>query len=824
MKVSLRTVKYYTGGELNLDNVDELVQKIGAQLGAVEEVIDYSARYDGVVVAKVVKSEKHPNADKLSVCEIDVGTMETVQVVCGAPNVREGLIVAWIPPGTIVPSTYDKDSFVLEAREIRGVVSNGMLASPSELAISGDHEGILEILSEVVGEDNTKPGTLFKNLYGLSDTVIDIENKMFTHRPDCFGVLGVAREISGIYQHKFKSPDWYLDKPVFTPANELPLKIVNETPELVPRFMAVAMSNVTIEPSPVWVQALLTRIGVKPINNAVDITNHLAYVTGQPLHVYDYDKVKQLSGDVPTLTARHPKKGETITLLNGKAIEPRDEAIMIATDKTLVGIGGVMGGIDTEVDENTKNIIIECVNFDMYSIRRTSMAHGLFTDAVTRNNKGQSPLQNDVVLAQAMEMMRQHSGAKQASDVIDETHNLKNSQEIEVSPIFINTRLGSELSGDEITNLLLNVEFKVDNKGDSLKITAPFWRTDIEIEEDIVEEVGRLYGYEKLPKILPKKSVAPALIDPKITTKKRIRTNLSSLGLNEVLTYSFIPEDLIKKAGQDSEIAFKINNALSPELQYYRLSLTPNLLNHVHVNIKNNYEKFGLFEIGVVHSKTEIGEDDVPSEFGRVAVVIADKNAKNAPFYGARTYINQLGISGVKFVKYNDDLVNSHKLMAQMFAPYDSERCVFLTNQDGHPVGVLGEFKASVIKSFKLPNYCAGFELFLSAFKNTGNDYLSLSRYPSISQDVCLEVDAKLPFSELNNATDDAVNNLIPEDCSATLNLIDIFADEKMTSKKRITFRINLSSYERTLTEDVIAKLVSNSVQVLSEKLDAKQI
>lgn len=840
MKVSLKTVKYYTGGELDLDNIDEVVAKIGAQLGAVEEVIDYGVRYEGVIVVKVIKCEKHPDADKLSVCEIDAGTGEDVQVVCGAPNVREGLTVAWIPPGATVPATYDKDPFVLEAREIRGVVSNGMLASPIELAISSDHDGILEIDVNVVGEENTRPGTSFKKLYGLDDVVLDIENKMFTHRPDCFGVLGVAREIAGIYGHKFETPDWYWKIPkIFLKSSEpqnfdkLKLEVKNEVPDLVPRFMVVAMSDVVVNPSPIWVQALLTRVGIKPINNIVDLTNHLSYVTGQPLHVYDYDKVKALSDGSPTLIVRKSKNGDKLKLLNGKEVEPAENTIMIATDQEPIGIGGVMGGTSTEVDENTKNIIIECANFDMYNIRRTSMVHGLFTDAVTRFNKGQSPLQNDRVIVKMLEDVKQIAGGKQASNVID-VRNIDEQMYLDQSvhksvvatTSFINSRLGLGLSKDEIMTLLRNVGFACLEEGeeDEIEFCAPFWRTDIEIKEDIVEEVGRLLGYDKMPQVLPRKGVTPALIDHKIRTKQLVRNKLASLGANEILTYSFVHGNFIEKAGQDPEMAFKLSNALSPDLQYYRLSLTPNLLAHVHPNVKNNFDNFVFFELGSVHSKNEIGDDKVPKEFGRVAGVVTDKNSKKSGFYTAKKYVTELVGEKIRFVNFDQNPYKDNKMMNQMLSPFDPDRSAIILDQNDDPVGVVGEFKISVIKNFKLPECMAGFELFLSAFSDQKNYYLPLSRFPSVSQDLCLEVDSNLSYSDLKSEVDNSAMAVSPEDCSVQTQLIDIFTDEKLAGKKRITLRLTLSSYDRTLSEDVMSKLVADIAASASENLRAKQV
>jgi phenylalanyl-tRNA synthetase beta chain len=824
MKVSLNTVKEFTDVSVS---ADELVGKIGAQLGAVEAVYESGAKYDGVVVVRVVSCEKHPDADKLSVCWIDDGGVVKdvernndgyVQVVCGAPNAREGVLVAWLPPGSVVPSTYWSDRFILSAREIRGVVSNGMLASPSELAISDLHDGILEI------NENIAPGTPFKTLYSLDDVIIEIENKMFTHRPDCFGILGVAREIAGIQGRAFNSPDWYKNKPEFKSANQLPLEIQSEQPELVPRFMAVAMSNVEVKPSPIWLQALLTRIGIKPISNVVDITNYLSYITAQPLHVYDYDKVKERSSGDAKLIVRKPNDNETVVLLNGKTIKPRSEAIMIATDKELVGIGGVMGGTTTEVDSNTKNIIIEVANFDMYSIRRTSMAHGLFTDAVTRFNKGQSPLQNDRVIAKAMEMMSDHAGAAQASKVL-ESPQFENQEAFvqHIEPKFINDRLGVDLSISEMETLLTNVEFDV-SVGEDLGVRNPFWRTDIHIREDIVEEIGRLLGYDKLAQDLPKRVVTPTKVDQILELKKQLRGKLASLGANEVFTYSFVHSKLLEKVGQDPSIAFRVTNALSPDLQYYRLSLTPSLLNHVHSNIKAGHDQFALFELGKVHSKTEIDEDGVPREFGRVSLVLADKLNTQPAYYMAKRYVDELTRGAYNIIPYDLTLAKGHKLMEQMLLPYDAKRSALLM-KDELIVGVVGEFKMEVVKAFKLPANCAGIEMFLS-FARAGNSkvYTPLSRYPSSSQDVCFEVDDNLSYSEIATAVDNALKQNLSEDQYVRFEPIDIYTSDELPGKKRTTFRITLASYDRTLTDEVFNSLLDEVTKLLHESLKANRV
>lgn len=628
MKISLNSIRDFNRRYGCTDDVagisaNELVEIIGAQLGAVEQVLPIGEKYQGIVIAKVVSSVKHPDADKLHVCKIDDGGVVKdvkrgedglVQVVCGAPNVREGLLVAWLPPGATVPETVGKEPFVLEARDIRGQTSNGMLASPKELALGDNHDGILEIDGE------HQPGTDFAKTFGLAgDVVIDIENKMFTHRPDCFGFLGVARELAGIQHKPFKSPDWYVPKPTFPEmeADELKLEVKNELPKLVPRFTAIAMRGVTVGPSPVWLQVELAKVGQKSINNIVDYTNFFMLETGQPLHAYDYDKVKALSGDDGAIIViRHPQNGEKLKLLNGKELEPGAVDIMIATDKQLIGVGGVMGGSDTEVDANTQNIILECANFDMYSIRRTSMAHGLFTDAVTRFTKGQSPLQNLAVLAKIVDEIRSYAGGRVASPVIDSQHLGEKTltdgtlfTPVRVSKEFINQRLGLKLTDEQIIDLLKNVEFKIENKGDELTVTAPFWRTDIELPEDVVEEVGRLYGYDHLPLVLPRRDLTPPAKDPLLTLKAQIRQRLAKAGANEVLTYSFVHGDLLDKTGQDRAKAFSLSNALSPDLQYYRISPMPSLLDKVHANIKAGYDEFALFELSKMHNLDHIDDD-----------------------------------------------------------------------------------------------------------------------------------------------------------------------------------------------------------------------
>lgn len=859
MKISTQATKflnehYGSAGDAAPEGLQALATTIGAQLAAIEEVVEFGARFEQVIIVKVVSCEDHPNADRLHVCKVDDGgkaegverdEQGLVQVVCGAPNVRADMLAAWLPPGSTVPNTIGLEPFVLEARELRGVVSNGMLASPKELSLGDTHDGILDI-DEGLGP--IAPGTMFADAFHLRDDfIIDMENKMFTHRPDCFGWLGVARELEGIQHRAYKSPDWYKMNPEFpgVEADELPLEVVNELPELVSRFTAIALRDVKVGPSPVWLQVDLARAGVRSINNIVDYTNYYMILTGQPLHAYDYDKVKERSeGDRARIVVRHPKEGEQVTLLNGKTITPREQAIMIATDKELIGVGGVMGGGDTEVDGNTHNIILESANFDMYSIRRTSMAHGLFTDAVTRFNKGQSPLQNLAALWKIADQIRANAGGKIASPLIDINYVAQEVKDrgnlhapVTLTTQFINERLGWSLSAEEMTTLLTNVEFKVEQEGDSLTVAAPFWRTDIEIPEDVVEEIGRLNGYDKLPLDLPARDITPAAKDRLLETKKQIRNVLVAAGANELLTYSFVHGKLLDHAGQSREEAFQLSNALSPDLQYLRVSLLPSLLEKVHPNIKAGHEQFALFELGKVHNKTEKDREELPQEQHSLAVVFtasgkAAAEYAGAPYYQAREYLKRVlshyeqeqGV--LEFVPLAEaDLFDRPWLMLTS-APFEPGRTAVLHDAFGKAWGVVGEFKASVRKALKLPDFTAGFELDPAhlAVGKPGTSYLVKSRFPSVEQDLCLKVPASTLFGEVFAFVSNLQRDIAPPNGFIKLVPIDAYQRPDDLEHKQITLRLTFASYERTLTDEEVNKLLDAIAQAAHANLHAERL
>jgi len=843
MKLSLNAIKQYL--DFELPPIEELVERIGAQLGAVEETEDLSHTYQGIIIVKVISCVDHPDSDHMHICMVDDGGVAKdvdrdahghVQVVCGAPNVHAGMMAAWLPPGSTVPESVGKDPFVLGKRELRGVTSNGMLASPKELALGDNHEGILEINPDEWSpkQSEIKPGADFAHVYGLDDTIIEIENKMFTHRPDLFGELGLSREVAGILGHPFKSPDWYASAAEFPAGSGLELQVTNESPELVPRFTTLTIKGVTVKPSPLWLQCELIRLGQKPVNNIVDVTNYIMLLTAQPTHAYDYDKLRGHQ-----LIARMAKPDEQLMLINHKTytLDPND--IVIADGEGVVGIAGIMGGGDSEVSDTTKNIVLECANFDMYAVRRSSMRHGLFTDALTRFNKGQSPLQNLHVLHLLMQSVFDVAGGEVGGPVTDLNH--AEGREwvhppVPVAVDFINARLGFNLSANDMATLLHNVEFDIliSPDGSAITVTAPFWRTDIETREDVVEEIGRLYGFDKLPLVLPERDIKPAAKNPELAVKQAIRAKLAEAGANELLTYSFVHGDLLAKAGQDKAEAFQLSNALSPDLQYYRLSLTPSLLDVVHANIKAGYDEFALFEIGKTHGKSELDDDGLPKEFGRVALVVAAEAKYAARTYGGAPYyqalelatnlLSHFGKAELSFVPVVGTDMSNHALFQQLLNTFEPTRSA-LVYSGKQLLGVVGEYRRSTARALKLPDFCAGFELFLSAFAgDSAARYKPLSRFPRVTQDITLKVPVDAPHHDVYMLARQSVDAARPAETSATLVTTDIYQRDDDQAHKQVSLRLSITHHDKTLTDAEVGKLLDAVAAAAHEALGAERL
>jgi phenylalanyl-tRNA synthetase beta chain len=864
MIISLNWLKKYVDIDVP---TDELVDLIGSRLVEVEETIDLAPKYKDVIVTRVVEAAPVPDSDHLSLCKIDDGGVwekvnreenGLVQVVCGAPNVHDGMLAAWLPPESVVPETYGTDEpFALGARKLRGYVSNGMLASIRELELGDDHNGIVEI-----DPSQAKAGDSFSEVFGLNDTLLDIENKSLTHRPDTFGVIGFAREVAGILG---KPAGEYLNDPDSAGTHEkkimdsmtgaqndkigLTATIVDS--ELCPRYEAVVLDGFNNDKPKYLTEqdVLLAKSGMRPISPIVDVTNYLMLLTGQPLHAFDYDKLVAIGGkSEPEIIVRAAKTGEKLGLLDGKEIKLAEGDIVITSNNVPVALAGAMGGANTEIDANTQRIVIESATFNLYNLRGTQFRHGIFSEAITRFTKGQPPALTEPVLKESIVLLTENCGMKQTSTIVDAYPKKIENQPIKISVEQINALLGTTYSDDYIAKTLQNVGFKVtssscnitpsscaksqdpENRMDSatvaqndkaglLDVTAPWWRTDIHIPEDIIEEVGRLNGFDNIPLELPKRSFTAPAPDKLGNFKSEIRQILAGAGANEVITYSFVSGKLLEKAGQNPANSYKIINSISPELQYVRQSLTPSLLEKVYLNVKVPFDHFALFEINQVYQKSYgLTDEKVPVMRDKVTLALTDRKKTGDAYYEARAYAEdlfaKLGIE-VDFVPLVDDSASNK--------PFEPRRSAQIKTPDYKTCfGVIGEYRKAVLRNLKLPQYTAGFELNLDKIAEFANSkpLEKQAAFQSDERDVTFQIDSDLEYAKLENLIRESLQE---RSLQYKLQPLGIYqGDDKST--KNVSFRLTFASYEKTLSADEIAAIIDGITATADKQFNAKVI
>lgn len=825
----------------NLPEIDELSRLIGARLVEIESVENLGEKYKDVIVAKVISAEKVEGSDHLNLCKIDDGGVREnverdengfIQIVCGAHNVRAGIFVAWLPPESIVPETFGGENFKLGARKLMGNMSNGMIASLRELSLGEDHDGILEISENVFGE-KLKTGAKFADIFELNDYLLEVENKSLTHRPDCFGIIGFAREVAGILGQKFETPDWIL-KPqdILTDSNSQNIEINIEDSELCSRYQAIVLDveNLSKDGEMNIEKSYLIRSGMRPISTIVDVANYLMMLTGQPLHTFDFGKLLQISGsENAKITVRGGTGEEKLELLDEREITLENGDIVIAAGKNgeiPIALAGAMGGKSTDIDENTKRILVESATFNLYNLRNTQMRHGIFSEAITRFTKGQPAGMTEPVLAKTVcELEKQ--GAKAITNVAENYPGNHESSEVEVDEVKVNQILGTNFSREEIIKTLENVGFSIEISGeDKIIVSAPFWRTDIHIFEDVAEEIGRLNGYDNVDLVLAKRTFKPVDFSNFDKMQHRMRGVLVSAGANEILTYTFIHGDLLKTVGQNPDNSYKIINSISPDLQYYRQSLTPSLLSKVNQNIRAGFNEFAIFEINKISIKKDLTDGNVPPEIKNLAFTYANKKGENA-YFEAKKYVEflfeKLNLE-IEFSKANAEFMNKPENLA--FEPKRSAQ-ISLISEDGEKIsiGIVGEYKKSVVKSFKLPESSAGFELveiekIEKIWVSSKPKFETISRFQFVERDVSLKVQSDFEYAQIMQ---EFLKNIpTNEDLKFKISPIDIYKNDE--NFKTITLRFRIIPMTKTLSGNEIKEIMSEIEKIVSEKINAEII
>lgn len=785
-------------------STEELVKLIGSRLVEVEGTIDLAKKYKGIKIVKVVTCEDIPETH-LHLCMIDAGAGELVQVVCGAPNVYAGMLAVWFAPGCIVPQTYGTENFELSVRKLRGYESNGMLAGLDEIDLGDDHSGIVEIDPAFA-----KAGDDFAEKFGLNDVILDIENKSLTHRPDTFGLIGFAREVAGILGVRFKEPENKTTVELTELNAKERIEVLVEDKKLCPRYSAAIFeTNKTNLNSATETEKYLTlddvflaKAGMKKISKIVDATNITMLLTGQPLHAFDYDKFVKVGGvETCKISVRAAKLGEKLELIGGKEIDLIESDIVICSNGVPVALAGAMGGAATEIDANTTKIILESATFSLYNERKMQMAHGIFSEAITRFTKGQPAAGTVPALIKCMEKLSVE--AKEVSGFADEYEGAE-SIEIELESSDVNNLLGTKYTPEEMATTLRNVGFLVEVVDEQLRATVPEWRTDVKIKEDVIEEVGRLKGYDNIPKSLPLRPFVGARKNPMFELKRELRSILSdNLSCNEVLTYSFVSKDLQEKVGENYDDSYEIVNSISPELQCFRQSITPSLMDKMYENIRAGYKEFTLYEFNQVTRKSlGLTDECVPEMQNHLAVLSTED------FYFAKMMLMELG------KKLKIDFRLEENTLEEL--PYFEKVRSAKVTLAGETVGVVGEIKARVLKKFKIKQ-AAGLELNLDKIvkmKRAVALKLKISKFPYVERDLTVKVKDEFKYGLLEakitkvfEMMDKIIFEVVP---------VSIYQGEDKTSKN-VSFHLSFANTEKTLEAEEISAIMNRIEQKMSE-------
>jgi phenylalanyl-tRNA synthetase beta chain len=792
MKFTLSWLKEHLDTKAKVDEIAETLTRIGLE---VEQVFDPATALAPFRVAEVVKCEKHPNADKLSVCEVDTGT-ERLQVVCGAPNARAGMKGVFAPVGSYVPGS----GLTLTKAKIRGVESNGMLLSERELLLSDEHTGIIEL------DASAKVGSSAAKALGLDDAVIEVA--ITPNRPDCLGVRGIARDLAAAGLGSLKKDTVKPVKGSFPNPIAIKLEFDKETADACPAFAGRLVRNVRNGPSPDWLQRRLKAIGLRPINALVDITNYISYDRGRPLHVYDADK---LNG---AILARLGRKDEKFVALDGKTYEVDVDMCVIADDHGVLGLGGVMGGEETGATLATTNVFIESAYFDPKRTARTGRRLNIQSDARYRFERGVDPAFVVPGLEFATGLVLQLCGGE-ASQITVAGKPPKANRPFKFDLGLIGRLSGLKLEMREIKRLLTALGIGLDGKGRQLKATPPSWRPDITGPADLVEEVVRLTGVDKVPATPMRRDAGVA--KPVLTESQRrqrlARRVLASRGFVEAVTWSFIaPEHAKLFGGGTPELT--LSNPISTELAQMRPSLLPGLITAAQRNRDRGFADGALFELGQAYRGARPEDQFVAASgvrFGRSALSGSGRHwsgeAPATDVFAAK----EDAIAALTALGLDQASLGVAREAPSWFHP---GRSGALKLGPKTLLGVFGEFHPNLLAKLGIDPPIAGFELYLDALpaarsKGAGKLALEASDLQQVRRDFAFLLDQHVPAGEVVRAASSADRALITD-----VGVFDVFAGPGVPEgKKSLAIEVTLQPRQRTLTdaeiEAVAAKIVA---------------
>jgi phenylalanyl-tRNA synthetase beta chain len=778
----------------------ELTEKLSSMGLEVEGVDNPAANLDAFTIARVIEAKRHPNADKLQVCTVDTGA-GIVEVVCGAPNAKSGMIGVFAGVGTYIPGT----NITLAARPVRGVVSNGMLVSERELELSDDHEGIIELAPEL-GEH---VGKRYVDVAGLADPVIEV--KLTPNRPDCTGVRGIARDLAAAGLGKLKPErkvsgvEGAYDCPV-----AIELDFPKEARDACPCFAGRYLRGVRNGPAPAWMQQRLKAVGLRPINALVDVTNYISLDRGRPLHVYDADK---LTG---AIRARLGRKGEKFRGLDGREHEADATMCVIADDRAVLGFGGILGGEDTGVTAETRNVLIECAYFDPLRTAATGRKAGVQSDARYRFERGVDPAFIEPGLDLATALMLEVAGGKPSKARIAGAPPEARTA-IRFNFGLIEKLAGIALPEKEIRRTLEALGFSVEGKPASATVTAPSWRPDVHGAADLVEEVVRVAGLDKVPSApMPRTSgVARAVLTESQRRVRRSRRVLAGRGFVEAVNWSFIPRAVARQFGGGQD-ALELANPISSEMSSMRPSLLPGLLAAVARNRNRGFADLGLFEVGQVYRG-----DRPEDQFMAASAVRA--GAAGLAGSGRHWAGSAKGA----------DLFEAKADLAALLADLGFDAARAQTTRDApawfHPgrsgtlrlgpkvvLAHFGEVHPAMLALFDVAGPVAAFEAFLEALpperkKGARRTALQAADLLPVHRDFAFVLDQDVPAGDVVKAVRAVDRKLI-----ANVNVFDLFQSESLgPGKKSLALEVALQPTEKTLTDEEIEAVAAKVIEAV---------
>jgi len=800
MKVSYNWLKEFVDIDVSAQEIADRLTVSGFE---VEDLVYMNEHLHDVYVGKILKFEKHPEADKLVVCQVDVG-FKNVQIITSATNVFEGAHVPVSLDGANLAN-----GIQIKPSKLRGVDSDGMFCSGEELGIDenyiegGSFNGIL-ILPE-----SMKPGTKIEDALMLNDVVLDIN--VTPNRPDCNSVVGIARELCAMYGKTFKEPDLSFKCVAGDVKDYVDIQIETTNCE---RYCGAYVKNIKLQRSPLWLRSRLFAVGIKPISNMVDITNYILVEQGQPMHAFDY---KYLDGH--KIVVRQAEKGEKIEVLNGQTYELDKDVMVIADAKKPVVIAGVIGGVNSCISENTTESVFECAVFDLKSVRLTGKKYGLRTDSSARYEKGVNVNSPTTAIRRALHLVNQLGCGEIVNGIIDKLNSKKQigvSEKLTLSYSKVCKILGIQIPKEKVLQILNGLGIESNISGDVLTCVPPYIREDIVNENDIAEEVIRIYGYDVYNNVegtmFENSTITIGKYEPRLVVENNLKNVLVDNGFYETLNYSLYTaaacDKLLLAADDERRNVIKIANPISEDLSTVRTTMAHALLLDISYNLSVGNKDLRFFEVGRVYQPKELPLKELPVENNRLSVAVCENGYD---FFNLKAVVENLLVPfGIEY-----------KLERSKEPYLHSGVSADIIAQDGKVIGWFGKVHKSVLKNYDIAQDVYYAELdtdYLAALPEKKYETKEVSKYQPVERDIAVVVDEKVTNAELVGAIKSACGKILYD-----VNLFDIYRNAALgENKKSMAYKIVLLSNEKTLTSDEVATTINKVLKSLEFRYGAK--